>query len=205
MGSCKGWGELCTKDAQENKKWGKPHTRDAPGGPHCNPLLAAVSPRQGCSSALHHHPPAPPCSAGPCTSQRTPGTSTCGGIEGMIRGCCSQGTPTVLGERGLPGGVTSSTDPDGFQHSTSSQLLHCSPGVKAGAEMKGLSHSGISWGCTYGAQGMQVGEMAQLHEPPAPQHSHEGQLAVVGFDAAHVVWCGAAQRLHQPVQGGFEL
>lgn len=52
---------------------------------------------------------------------------------------------------------------------------------------------------------MQLRETAQPHEPPALQHSHKGQLAVVGFDAADVVWCGAAQRLHQPLQGGFEL
>lgn len=36
-------------------------------------------------------------------------------------------------------------------------------------------------------------------------HSHEGQLPVVGFDAADVVRRGAAQHLHQPVQGGSEL
>lgn len=73
-----------------------------------------------------------------------------GHIEG-IRGCQSQGDPHGAGgTRGAPGGVTSSTDPDGLQHSTSSQLLHCSPGVKAGAEMKGLPHLGTSWGCTCG-------------------------------------------------------
>ena len=73
-----------------------------------------------------------------------------GHIEG-IRGCQSQGDPHGAGgTRGAPGGVTSSTDPDGLQHSASSQLLHCSPGVKAGAEMKGLPHLGTSWGCTCG-------------------------------------------------------
>lgn len=100
VGPCQGRGELCTKDAQGNKKWGETHTRDVSDGPHCNPLLAAVSPRQGCSSALHHHPPAPPCSAGPYTSQRTPGMSTCGGTQRGSGGAKARGTPMVLGERG---------------------------------------------------------------------------------------------------------
>lgn len=38
-----------------------------------------------------------------------------------------------------------------------------------------------------------------------PLHSHKGQLLIVGFDAADVVRRSAAQRLHQPVQGGSEL
>lgn len=44
------------------------------------------------------------------------------------------------------------------------------------------------------------------HSGPSPsRHSHKGLLAIVGFDAADVVRCGAAQHVHQPFQGGFEL
>lgn len=53
--------------------------------------------------------------------------------------------------------------------------------------------------CRAGGTGLGEGPMVP------PPHSHKGQLLIVGFDAADVVRRGAAQCLHQPVQGGSEL
>ena len=62
--------------------------------PQTGPLLGAVSQGQGCRSASHCCPSAPLCSPEPCTSLRTPGTSTCGGQRGVRGAVAGKGGST---------------------------------------------------------------------------------------------------------------
>lgn len=162
----KGWGEACMKDAGwdpardgENRaqrmlrgtRNGEKHTQGmCPGDLIATPYLQQSL--QGKAAALlciitHQLLPA---QQGPVPLKELLVCPPAGVHRGDQRVPQPGGPPWCWGNGGAPGGVTSSTDPDGLQHSASSQLLHCSPGVKAGAEMKGLPHLGTSWGCTCG-------------------------------------------------------
>lgn len=173
------------------------------------PVPESASPGHSYTSAFGHqgHPSA---SSEPGNGWRTPGTSTCPKSKAPVPTMNMTSRRTAAGSNAeradTPGGEASSADPDGLQHTTGSQLLHCPLLIKPREEPKvalwdeglGLHCLGVLEVAQWGAGGvwwvvgkvllkLRVTETAWLENSlslwalPAGQHKSYRSLCVPGL------------------------